>query len=1151
MKRVAIVLAALALAGCSFVFERAEGLNPGDIDGRAVIEGEPAPFARVKVAGASRLVRADREGDFRVAGLPAGTWVLRVDDDKNGDGLPERATVRAVQIRAQAGEPAFLLLGDVELNPVAQLRGRVVRDGAAVPGARVFVSRNLEPEGAQDPSSLGAEAETATDDEGRFRFPALAEGDVLVSVIFAEGQSLFGAEELEIALAPGDDLDAGDIDLELVDPTDRQVGLTLTDLGGATELKSLAVAPGAAPDEQALFDFNAGEVDPAQDILNRSLRIGPHDVYVASDDGRVALFENQFATVPGPVIQLLGVSSLGEVCFRQDFRDCDTDAFRSLPPLADPNDPDDPNMSIWSACADQCFDAFGNAAETQSCEVDGEVFDCDDDGDGQPDMTEPFRCTFPTAGNDADGDGLCEREDPFPQCAENDPAAAACGADRPDVFTPPGVLPIYDGIAPPRGDAGVPDDAGAPVDAGGLDAGGLDDAGVDAGPPGLDFPTESILLRGVGDNPILDATRAADGAIIVAGLENGSDERLELGDCPKFDFDDANPGDVLPYLARINPDGSCGYLNLVTAPTAPSTDFALIRSLDVNGDIVCAVGNFSQTQDFGLDEGGSPNVIAAGSNFVARYRASTGALLNIVAGTGGSFNGVQTLDDGGCVATSRVTSTQDIGGRNIDTGGAVATTLARFDTALTATFLVNTFVDDFVDLVQIPGDDDVIVAGQLEFSRWDGAGNIVSGGTTDIRLQDIDITPDGTTVFFAGTEQGFTDSNIVGFDQNNASTPITSINEVVLARMDLATGAVTGLAAVTNSAVAKFETRVAGLDATTLFYASNDDGGDTPVPGGTASDPATHTDVNEKVYVVALDWPAGGAPAQRWTRVAATDGVNTTQTLLAEDVDHAWLAGSQRGTARYDGIIGRSMILRDAPLLWRAARVGEGSPGPSVVRGGNPVCTAGTVLTSADVEVIEENEPFFFFILGDALNTASSPVEDLVDPAGAPVALVGDELLADLGIRVSAPGGVVADDDFGTGTDFGGAGQLFLAPGPAAATGDPAGSGESRLTFTFEDPCGNPAGTSGFGFYLFARDFTDLAAPAGVELYDVNDDLITFLDAAGRPSFDFFGVRTLGPHGAHVPAIYRVVVITGPGWPGVLAHSGGVIEEPTLDFPGD
>src|SRR5690606_3222406 len=83
------------------------------------------------------------------------------------------------------------------------------------------------------------------------------------------------------------------------------------------------------------------------------------------------------------------------------YRDCDGDGLRGLPDV----DEDDPaSLALWRDCVEACVPPPGEAVGARSCVVEDERFDCDDDGDGQPDITEDPACYGPGRGADADGD---------------------------------------------------------------------------------------------------------------------------------------------------------------------------------------------------------------------------------------------------------------------------------------------------------------------------------------------------------------------------------------------------------------------------------------------------------------------------------------------------------------------------------------------------------------------------------------------------------------------------------------------------------------------------------------------------------------------------------------------------------------------------
>jgi hypothetical protein len=202
------IASALSLASCFFDFNRGVELEPGDTAGALFNapndERAPADFARIDV-GSSHILRAGSDGRFVAKGLGEGAWSLRFDDDENGDGLLEWSAQRtvAITVRRHAegvfgdGEPkaTWVQLGDVDLLGVVELSGRVTREDTAepVPGAKVYVVRGVDLPAFTDEGGTvrdlevlgGVEATTTSDEEGRYRFPAIAVGDFSLLAFYA------------------------------------------------------------------------------------------------------------------------------------------------------------------------------------------------------------------------------------------------------------------------------------------------------------------------------------------------------------------------------------------------------------------------------------------------------------------------------------------------------------------------------------------------------------------------------------------------------------------------------------------------------------------------------------------------------------------------------------------------------------------------------------------------------------------------------------------------------------------------------------------------------------------------------------------------------------------------------------------------------
>lgn len=493
MRKVLLVVAALS-AGC-FVLDRHDPLVPGSIQGRAVrrdLADEPAKFSLVSSPNAGTVRRASQDGTFVVRGLAEGAWALRFVDDADGDGIFERQAVRAVRIAVVADGAGQRLsgidVGDVRLDGTYALSGGVVATGvpdvAAGPPpatvvAKVYALRSVDVEdfrAAAETGSviLGVEAEASVDDEGRFLFPALGTGDVqIVGAIYERGDDGVQGELIGLSAPVAASSTAG----EDVDLGDGAVDVAYDDaLVGATRDVQLAIAP--APESATIRFVTQDRVDVIDEqqreagtgLVSVAAPIGVSVVEVEDEEGRFGVLQAQLL-LPEALDPATGPPTWGPVLLHDELPcgadgDCDGDGVPGLP-LFDPDlAADDEEQALWVACGAQCAGAFGEEGGDAVCEVDGERFDCEDDGDGQADVTERIACYGVGLGTDRDQDGLCEPgQDPFPHCAENDPAAAACSADA-AADPEPRPEPVDPGAPPPVGDDGgvvVGEDGGSPT----------------------------------------------------------------------------------------------------------------------------------------------------------------------------------------------------------------------------------------------------------------------------------------------------------------------------------------------------------------------------------------------------------------------------------------------------------------------------------------------------------------------------------------------------------------------------------------------------------------------------------------------------------------------------------------------------------------
>jgi hypothetical protein len=467
-------------AGCQFDFSRGADLQPGDVAGRAVIDGQAAPFARVHADGRGALVTADSDGRFVLRDTPVGRWSLRVALDADADGLPERAARRAYAVSLQQhadglfgdGEPkaTWVQLGDIELEPVVSLVGRVVDElGAPAPGARVFAfPRATLPAASSSGAELSGidvdgalEANAGADRDGSYGFDALAAGTLRLFATREVDGDVERSEAVEVTASPGATLTPDDVPAIVLDSagaTARDVQIELAPTPAEDDrVKIVAVPAGGRLDADAFASFDSGDVLPggASSLSYRSA-IGAFDVHVRSEAGLAAVLDGRVADLEGDPVLIWGTARLFgpeddgatelTACFglspaADPERDCDGDGLPALPTLDVDALLADPDLAVWRDCANTCLLAGA------SCTVEGAERDCDDDGDGQPDVAEPYACTALGAGDDRDGDGLCAVNDPFPRCAENDPAAAACASDAPWPSEPPSVRIEYSDFA--------------------------------------------------------------------------------------------------------------------------------------------------------------------------------------------------------------------------------------------------------------------------------------------------------------------------------------------------------------------------------------------------------------------------------------------------------------------------------------------------------------------------------------------------------------------------------------------------------------------------------------------------------------------------------------------------------------------------------
>ena len=217
---------------------------------------------------------------------------------------------------------------------------------------------------------------------------------------------------------------------------------------------TLAAVSNQAPDTLFFFDEVGTARDvvepqsaPATETVELQAPIGLWDLTVSPDasstGGGSPAVVRGVVVVPAITFGPVELPPAVDLCLDDEGeRDCDHDGRLSLP-LPDPLSADINSIkALYSACAPTCIAAFGPELVDATCEVDGQVFDCDDDADGQADVTEPLACLGAANGTDRNGNGLCEQsqdaaEPPYASLPVF-PTNAAPGTDGPGPNLPDG-----------------------------------------------------------------------------------------------------------------------------------------------------------------------------------------------------------------------------------------------------------------------------------------------------------------------------------------------------------------------------------------------------------------------------------------------------------------------------------------------------------------------------------------------------------------------------------------------------------------------------------------------------------------------------------------------------------------------------------------
>lgn len=187
MLRVILVLSALIGTGCTFDLERS--LDDGDIRARVMLRTDvglvPVAGATMSLDGTRLQTTSDATGQVVLRRVPPGLHTLRLS--KRGEGAsPDAAlVVKGVQLDPKGGVASGRDLGELVLQRVGAIEGRVVRDGQ--PAAHATIS-------------IGDHGTVFTDQEGRFRVEQLFPDTYPLGVETSpgDGSLVFGMKEVSV-----------------------------------------------------------------------------------------------------------------------------------------------------------------------------------------------------------------------------------------------------------------------------------------------------------------------------------------------------------------------------------------------------------------------------------------------------------------------------------------------------------------------------------------------------------------------------------------------------------------------------------------------------------------------------------------------------------------------------------------------------------------------------------------------------------------------------------------------------------------------------------------------------------------------------------------------------------------------------------------